>query len=266
MAKSNVIEFKTLDITLNLKTTMLTDESVFTKVSNAVNFLVRSAEKEVAQHRIEKISQKIADASVNESTVSLTADEEESWENYQAHIKILDTLIKKTGYDWDDWKKENEVDKVFLNLLALPNLPNNIAQNINLLSEHQMVDLMIIAEKYYNNNGKGDHVPMQNQLTHDWLALKFGGKYFKGVKIKPNATDTKKFLGLFITDIKLDKDGNYDFVSLWTDHKKTKGVKLAVNKFLAMYITNRLYNNAQKLQEAQEEALKEVQAEQEETK
>lgn len=266
MTNKNIIEFKTLDMTLNLKSTMLTDESMFTKVSNAVNFLVRSAEKEVAQHKIEKISQKIADASVNNSSVSLTADEKESWDNYQAHIKILDALIKKTGYNWDEWKKENEVDKVFMSLVALPNLPNNIAQKINLLSETQMVNLMMIAEKYYNSNGKGDYVPMQNQLAADWLALKFGGKYFKGVKIKPNATDTKKFLGLFITDIKLDKDGNYDFVSLWADHKKTKGAKLAVNKFLAMYITNRLYNNAQKLQEAQEEALKEVQKGQEESK
>lgn len=260
MTNKNIIEFKTLNITLNLKPTMLTDESVFTKVSNAINFLVRSAEKEIAQRKIEKIAQKVADASVDGSTVSLTEDEKESWDNYNAHIKVLDKLIKKTSYTSKHWDTENEVDKIFLKLIALPNMPTMFAQDIDLLSETQFVELMEMAEDYYNSNGKGDYTKMQTQLEYDWYKLKIGGNYFKGVKIKPNATDTKKFLGLFITDIKLDKDNNYDFVSLWADKKKTKGVKLAVNKFLAMYITNRLYNNAQKLQKALEDAVKEENA------
>lgn len=255
MTNKNVLEFTTLNITMNYNAMMLTDANLTENVNNIVTYLVRTAEKEVAKHKVEKIAQKIADASVDGSTVSLTDDEKESWDNYNAHMKVLDKLIKKTSYTAEDWGAENDVDKIFLQLIALPNLPNIFAQDIDLLSETQFVKLMELAEDYYNSNGKGDYTQMQSQLEYEWYKLKIGGNYFRGIKFKPNATDTKKFLGLFITDIKLDKDNNYDFVSLWSDKKKTKGVKLAVNKFLAMYITNRLNHNAQKLQKALDAAL-----------
>ena len=60
--------------------------------------------------------------------------------------------------------------------------------------------------------------------------------------MKPNATDTKKFLALFVTDIKLNANNEYDFAVLWHDKTKTQAVQIAVNKFIAMYITNRMDN------------------------
>lgn len=259
MTNNNILTFTTLNININYNAEMLQNNTESTRayVGNVVTWLIRTAEKQVAQHRVEDIAQKIADSTINNQVNKvLTDDELESWDNYQAHIKLLDKMIADTSYTTEQWHAETDVDKMIFQLIALPNLPKTLSDNIKFMSESDFVDLMLLAEDYYKT-AKQSHEKMQNALQSKWVYFKRGGNIFKGVKIKPNATDTKKFLALFVTGIAMDKDGHYDFTTLWNDKKKTKGVKQTANNFLALYITNRLNSNAKMLTDALKGAIEE---------
>lgn len=234
------IEFTTLNVKANYNHATLRKEDSVEYVGKVVEWLVRTAELEYANKQVDSIKEKVFEASRTGSDVSLVLSKEESetWENFQKHEKTLNEFIEKTEYTEDMWKAENEVDKVFLQLIALPNMPKKFAR-LDLFSGLDFSKYLNIAEKYYDVvNGKVD--TMKNQLEYDFFKLKRGGDIFRGVKIKPNGTDTKKFLALFITDIKEDENGKFDFKVLYADKKKTKKISELVNKFLALYIVNRM--------------------------
>lgn len=247
MKETNVIDFTTLNIVVKYNANLLKNSSDATTVSHAVHYIVRNAEKEQANKKIQEIKEKVADSSMNGSIEALTDAEKKSWDNYNAHIKMLNKFIEKTGFTPEKWESLNDVDKVFLQLIALPNIPKTFAASIEFVDKSHFVDLMNIAEKYYSKEKfstkeKNPLNEMKNQLAYNLFTMKHGGNIFHGVKLKPNATDTKKFLALFVTDIKLNANNEYDFAVLWHDKTKTQAVQIAVNKFIAMYITNRMDN------------------------
>lgn len=228
--------FATLNVTVNYNSAMLRNTDDTTKVSNVVTYLVRTAELEDAKNKVEDISKKLGENLGN--TDCLTKEEKEVWEEYKTHKATLEKLVANTGYTEDMWKDETEEDKIFFQLIALPNMPRKFAK-VELITPESWKKYMEIAEKYFASaNSKVD--AMKNQLEHDFQSLRKGGNVFRGVRIRPSATDTKKFLALFIKDIKQDEQGSYDFATLWANKKKTEAVKVLVNKFLAMYIVNRM--------------------------
>ena len=236
MTNKNIIEFKTLHVHFNYKPTMLKDANNVSLVSNAIHYLIHKEEKVQAQKKMEAIFSKLENNVGNLDI--LTADEKTSYDNYMAHITLLDKLIKKTGFTYDKWDKLHDTDKIFIQLLALPNFPKAFGEQVSIITQNQLLNMLEIAENYYADEN-GSCKDMQNQLAYDLFFAKKGGNIFNGIKLKPNATDTKKFLALFITDIKLNESGQYDFASIWGDKSKLKKVQVAVNKFLAMYINNR---------------------------
>lgn len=234
------IEFTTLNITMNYNHATLRDEKSAEHVAKVINWLVRNAELEDAKNKVKDIREKALEAIDNGTEISgvLSKEETEIWEEYKKHESHLNTLISKTEYTDDMWKGENEVDKVFLQLIALPNMPKKFAR-AELVKSENFANYMDIAEKYFSAvNGKVDS--MKAQLEKDFRQLHKGGDIFRGVRVRPNGTDTKKFLALFITDIKEDENGKFDFKVLYADKKKTKKISELVNKFLALYIVNRM--------------------------
>lgn len=234
------IEFTTLNISMNYNRATLRNEKSAEHVAKVINWLVRNAELEDAKNKVKDVREKALEAIDNgeEISVVLSKDEIEIWEEYKKHESHLNTLISKTEYTEDMWKAENEVDKVFLQLIALPNMPKKFAR-AELVKSENFSQYMDIAEKYFATvNGKVDS--MKSQLEKDYRQLHKGGDIFRGVRVRPNGIDTKKFLSLFITDIRMNDSGVYDFKVLYTDKKKTKKVEELVNKFLALYIVNRM--------------------------
>lgn len=237
MANKNIITFKTLDVHFDYKKEMLKNEKDVKTVHNAVHYLVHKEEKAQATKKMTTILEKLEESLG--STDVLTADEKASYENYTEHLTFLDKLIEKTGFTDEKWEKMNEVDKVFLQLIALPNIPKTFGTQVSIISKIQLTTMLDLAEKYFSEENASCK-DMQNQLAYDLFFAKKGGKIFNGIKLKPNATDTKKFLALFITDMKLNANHKYDFAPIWNDSKKMERMQLTINKFLAMYINNRM--------------------------
>lgn len=228
--------FATLNVTVNYNSAMLRNTDDTTKVSNVVTYLVRTAELEDAKNKVEDISKKLGENLGN--TEVLSKEESELWEEYKTHKATLEKLVSNTGYTEEMWKAETEEDKIFFQLIAIPNLPRKFAK-ADLITPEAWGKYMELAEKYFASaTSKVD--AMKNQLEHDFQSLRKGGSVFRGVRIRPSATDTKKLLALFVKDIKQDEQGNYDFATLWANKKKTEAVKVLINKFLAMYIVNRM--------------------------
>lgn len=233
--------FTTLNISINYNAAMLADKNSAEHVGAVVNYLVRQAEldKLDSNKEIVTLKTKVADA-LNDSTEGLTAEEKETWEAYQTHKRTLEKLRNATGITRAAWEKENDVDKLFFQLIALPNMPKAF-NSVDFLPGVKWEAYKEIAEKYYNGNAKeaGKVDAMRQQLEYDFMKLKNQGSIFRGVKVKPNATDTRKFLSLFIKGLKLE-NGKYDFSTLYGKNTKADKVKAEVNNFLAMYITNRM--------------------------
>lgn len=250
--------FKALNVSINYNRAMLRDEKSVDHVANVITWLVRTAELKAANDMVKDLQEKRGQALTDDENADLTGiftkEERELWDDYLIYKALLEKIIAKTGYDVKQWNIENATDKIFYNLIALPNMPRKFAKT-ELIEWSDLIKYMDIAEKYFNSTtAKVD--PMKNQLEHDFNTLRRGGDIFRGVRVRPSGMDTKKFLALFIKDLKIGNDGNYDFVTLYSDKKKTEAVRIQLNKFMALYIVNRMDAVAPLTKEEEEEEAK----------
>lgn len=254
---------KTIDITINMNEVFLTDEGKANKeeILKCMHWLIRSAELEALAYRVKDIKEKVSEAlvSINGNTVNLknilNKDELEIWENFQSAKQVISELIVATGWNEAKWAKVHDIDKSFIMLFALPNIPKNFSSK-DLLPNFEASKYVEPLKEYFSE--KGTLKKVRSQLEYDFMLMKKGGVWFHGIKVKPTEADTKLFVTRFVGKPKRDtKTGVYDFELKFNNSKRvSKETRQNVNDLFAIYLNNRLKQVEVVKQEEKEDTTK----------
>lgn len=238
---------KTIDITINMNELFLTEAGKANKeeILKCMHWLIRSAELDALTYKVKDIQDKVALSVVNLSgnTMNLknilNKDEFETWENFQSAKKVISELLEETGWNEAKWNKVNDIDKSFMMLFALPNIPRNFNSK-DLLPNFEASKYVEPLKEYFSE--KGSLKKVRSQLEYDFMLMKKGGVWFNGVKVKPTEVDTKLFVTRFVGKPKRDtKTGLYDFELKFNNSKRiSKETRQNVNDLFAIYLNNRL--------------------------
>lgn len=238
---------KTLDITINMSEVFLTEIGKANKedILKGIHWLIRSAELDALAYKVRDIKDKVSDALVtlNGNTVNLknilNKDEFETWENFQSAKKVISELLEETGWNESKWNKVHDIDKSFMMLFALPNIPKNFNSK-DLLPNFEASKYVEPLKEYFSE--KGTLKKVRSQLEYDFMLMKKGGVWFNGVKVKPTEADTKLFVTRFVGKPKRDtKTGVYDFELKFNNSKRiNRETRQNVNDLFAIYLNNRL--------------------------
>ena len=169
----------------------------------------------------------------------LNKDEFEIWENYISAKKVISELLEATGWSESKWNKVHDIDKSFMMLFALPNIPKNFSSK-DLLPNFEASKYVEPLKEYFSE--KGTLKKVRSQLEYDFMLMKKGGVWFNGIKVKPTEADTKLFVTRFVGKPKRDtKTGVYDFELKFNNSKRiNKDTRQNVNELFAIYLNNRL--------------------------
>ena len=238
---------KTLDITINMSEVFLTETGKANKedIFKGIHWLIRSAELDALAYKVRDIKDKVSDAlvSINGNTMNLknilNKDEFETWENFQSAKKVISELLEETGWNEAKWAKVHDIDKSFMILFALPNIPKNFNSK-DLLPNFEASKYVEPLKEYFSE--KGTLKKVRSQLEYDFMLMKKGGVWFNGVKVKPTEADTKLFVTRFVGKPKRDtKTGVYDFELKFNNSKRiNRETRQNVNDLFAIYLNNRL--------------------------